>query len=41
MEERYDDEKAEESRELDSFNNYVASRETKLINKIKDANTSS
>jgi len=41
VEERYDDEKAEESRELDSFNNYVSSRETKLINKIKDANTSS
>lgn len=36
-EDQYDDEKGEESREVGSFNNFIASREIKLNDKIKDS----
>ena len=37
-EEKYDDEKEEESRETDSFNTFITSREAKLIKQMKQSN---
>ena len=39
-EDQYDDEKGEESREVGSFNNFIATREIKLNDKIKDSTKS-